>query len=135
MAILPMADSMRHNGGGAAYTDGATERSFADHLVALGKVQPQAMERAQHLAVESQERLESVLTRLGLITERDLAEALSQFLGLPIPAAADYPPQPILEDQLGRRFLREAKVLPLKESADSVVVAMANPLDAYAVQA
>jgi len=93
------------------------------------------MERAQHLAIESQERLESVLTRLGLITERDLAEALSHFLGLPIAAAADYPPQPILEDQLGRRFLREAKILPLRESPDSVIVAMANPLDAYAVQA
>ena len=128
MAILPMADSTRHNGG-------ATEGSFADHLVTLGKVQPQAIERAQHLAVESQERLESILTRLGLITERDLAEALAQFLNLPLAAAADYPPQPILEDQLGRKFLREAKVLPLREVPEGVVVAMANPLDSYAMHA
>jgi general secretion pathway protein E len=130
MAILPMADSVRHNGGTPV-----ARPSFAEHLVALGKVQPQAIERAQHLAVESQERLESVLTRLGLITERDLAEALSQFLDLPLAAAADYPPQPILEDQLGRKFLREAKVLPLRELPEGVVVAMANPLDSYAMHA
>src|SRR5437016_8262221 len=130
MAVISTAEVVRAGNGGLL-----SELSFAEHLVASGKVQPQAMERAQHLAVESRERLESVLTRLGLITERDLAEALSQFLGLPIAAAADYPPQPILEEQLGRRFLREAKVLPLKESSNSVVVAMANPLDAYAVQA
>src|SRR5436309_12793291 len=113
MAVILAAEPARVGNGGLV-----SERSFAAHLVAAGKVQPQAMERAQHLAVESQERLESVLTRLGLITERDLAEALSQFLGLPIAVAADYPPQPILEDQLGRRFLREAKVLPLRESAE-----------------
>lgn len=130
MAVIATAGAARVGNAGLV-----SDLSFAAHLVAAGKVQPQAMERAQHLAVESQERLESVLTRLGLITERDLAEALSEFLGLPIAAAADYPPQPILEDQLGRRFLREAKVLPLKEGPDSVIVAMANPLDAYAVQA
>jgi general secretion pathway protein E len=113
----------------------AAERSFAEHLVACGKVQPQAIERAQHLAVESQERLESVLTRLGLVSERDLAEALSQFLHLPLAVAADYPPQPILEEQLGRKFLREAKVLPLREVPEGVVVAMANPLDSYAAHA
>src|SRR5205085_5243881 len=130
MAVIATAEAVRSGNGSLL-----SERSFADHLVAAGKIQPQAMDRAQHLAVESQERFESVLTRLGLITERDLAEALSHFLGLPIAAAADYPPQPILEDQLGRRFLREAKVLPLRESPKGVVVAMANPLDTYAVQA
>ncbi|HEY2446763.1 MAG TPA: type II secretion system ATPase GspE [Rhizomicrobium sp.] len=113
----------------------AAERLFAEHLVSSGKVQTQAVERAQHLAVESQERFESVLTRLGLISERDLAESLSEFLSLPLAVAADYPPQPILEEQLGRKFLREAKVLPLREVPEGVVVAMANPLDSYAMHA
>ncbi|HTT85176.1 MAG TPA: type II secretion system ATPase GspE [Rhizomicrobium sp.] len=130
MAALRTAELAHVNG-----SPPPTERSFADYLVAAGKVQPQAMERAQHLALESHERVESVLTRLGLITERDLAEALSQFLDLPLAVATDYPPQPILEDQLGRKFLREAKVLPLKELPEGVVIAMANPLDSYAVQA
>jgi general secretion pathway protein E len=130
MAVLRAADSAHFNGSAPA-----PERSFAEYLIATGKVQPQAIERAQHLALESQERLESVLTRLGLITERDLAETLAEFLKLPLAVATDYPPQPILEDQLGRKFLREAKVLPLKETPEGVVVAMANPLDTYAAHA
>ena len=129
-AEIAAAEFVHANGGAAT-----PERSFAEHLIAIGKVQPQAMERAQHLAVESQERLESVLTRLGLITERDLAETLAEFLDLPLAVAADYPPQPILEDQLERKFLREAKVLPLREVPEGIVVAMANPLDGYAVRA
>ncbi|HEY3779318.1 MAG TPA: type II secretion system ATPase GspE [Rhizomicrobium sp.] len=130
MAVLRTADSAHTNGGAPAL-----DRSFSDYLIAAGKVQPQAVERAQHLALESHERLESILTRLGLLTERDLAETLAKFLDLPLAVAADYPPQPILEDQLGRKFLREARVLPLKEVPEGVVVAMANPLDSYAAHA
>ncbi|HEY1615373.1 MAG TPA: type II secretion system ATPase GspE [Rhizomicrobium sp.] len=130
MALRLAADSTQ--------TDGETPArafSFAEHLIASGKVQAAAVERAQHVAVESQERLESVLTRLGLVSERDLAEALSHFLRLPLAVAADYPQQPLLEEQLGRKFLREARVLPLKEVGEGVVVAMGNPLDTYAMDA
>jgi general secretion pathway protein E len=116
-------------------TSPANKGSIADYLVATGKVQAQSVERAEHLATESHERLESVLTRLGLVTERDMAEALSKFLQLPLAVAGDYPTQPILEDVLERKFLREAKVLPLREVPEGVVVAMANPLDDYALHA
>ncbi|HEY1837705.1 MAG TPA: type II secretion system ATPase GspE [Rhizomicrobium sp.] len=108
---------------------------LADHLIKTGKVQPAALERAEHLAGESSEHLVSVLTRLGLISERDLAEALAQVLHLPIAAPGDYPAEPVLEDQLGKKFLRDARVLPLREADGSVVVAAANPLDTYATDA
>jgi general secretion pathway protein E len=108
---------------------------LADHLVRIGKVQAAALERAQHLAGESNEHLESVLTRLGLISERDLAEILAQLLELPIASAADYPAEPILEDQLGRKFLRDARVIPLREAEEGVAVAIVNPLDSYATDA
>jgi general secretion pathway protein E len=77
----------------------------------------------------------SVLTRLGLIGERDLAEALAQILDLPIAAAGDYPAEPILEEQLGKKFLRDARVIPLREVEEGVVIAAANPLDTYATDA
>ena len=108
---------------------------LADHLVRTGKVQAGALERAEHLAGESNEHLVSVLTRLGLISERDLAEALSQLLDLPIAAASDYPAEPVLEEHLGKKFLRDARVIPLRESDEGVVVAAANPLDTYATDA
>src|ERR1700728_1200408 len=110
-------------------------RMLADHLIGTGKVQAGALERAEHLASESNEHLVSVLTRLGLISERDLADALSQLLDLPITAAGDYPGEPVLEEQLGKKFLRDARVIPLREVEEGVVIAAANPLDTYATDA
>jgi general secretion pathway protein E len=109
--------------------------TLADHLIKTGKVQAGAVERAEHLAGESNEPLVSVLTRLGLIGERDLAESLAQLLDLPIAAASDYPAEPILEDQLGKKFLRDARIIPLREVEEGVVIAAANPLDTYATDA
>ncbi len=113
----------------------ADPSAFARHLVDIGKFQFTAFERAKHLAAESNEPLEYVLTKLGLISERDLAEAMAQFLNLPLATVADYPAEPVLEDQLAQKFLREAKVIPLKELPNSVAVAMVNPLDAYVTDA
>ncbi|HEX3810896.1 MAG TPA: type II secretion system ATPase GspE [Rhizomicrobium sp.] len=114
---------------------GRERQMLADHLVKTGKVPASALERAQHLATESNENLESVLTRMGLLGERDLAEMLAQLLGLPVAASSDYPAEPILEEHLGRKFLRDARVLPLREEDGRVVVAVANPLDTYATDA
>jgi general secretion pathway protein E len=120
---------------GSAHAQVLDRRALADHLIRAGKVQAGALERAEHLAGESNEPLVSVLTRLGLIGERDLAEVLSQILDLPLATAADYPAEPVLEEQLGKKFLRDARVIPLREVEGSVVIAAANPLDTYATDA
>lgn len=84
---------------------------------------------------ESGEQFETVLTRLGLLSERDLVDSLSHFLNMPIATADDFPPAPILEQRLGRDFLRKRQIIPLAERPDSVVVAMALPLDGHAAAA
>ena len=43
-------------------------------------------------------------------------------------AASEYPELPLLEEQVSYRFLREAKALPLRETDEGVVVAMADTL-------
>ena len=105
------------------------------HLVQLGKLPAAGLERAQRLADESGERLELVLTRLGLVSERDLAEALAKLLNLPLVSAKDYPDEPLLEDKFSRKFLKEAQLIPLMDSATGLTVAAVNPLDTYAIEA
>jgi general secretion pathway protein E len=75
------------------------------------------------------------LPKLGLVAERDIAAAASAILKLPLVAARDYPAAPLLEDRLSARFLQEARVLPLAEEDGALAVAMANPLDGYALDA
>lgn len=94
-----------------------------------------ALERAERLSAESGERLGAVLTRLGLISERDLAEAYAALLELPLARIQDFPDAPLLEDRLSRKFLKEAHVLPLAELSEGLAIAMADPLDAAALDA
>ena len=99
------------------------------HLVERGKLDGAGLERAVRLAGSSGERLGSLLPKLGLVSERDLAEALSGLLDLPLVGPADFPETPLLEEKLSPRFLRESRVLPLSEGEDGLVLAMADPLD------
>jgi general secretion pathway protein E len=110
-----------------------TER-LTDHLLAAGKITRGALERAMEAARESDERLETVLTRLGLISEHDLAQAIAAVLGLPLASERDYPAHPILPARLGARFLRDMRAIPLAEG-EKLRIAMISPLDRYAVRA
>ncbi len=80
-------------------------------LVAQGKLEQSALERAERARAESGERLDRVLTRLGLVGERDMAEAMAAELKLPILGADDYPDAPILAGLLWVRFLKNSRVL------------------------
>ncbi len=113
----------------------AFERSIGDLLIERGKLDQANFERAMRLREGSGERLNALLPKLGLVSERDLAQALSDQLGLPLVKAADFPDVPLLEDKLSPRFLREAHVLPLAEKPEGLVLVMADPLDSYATDA
>jgi len=108
---------------------------FAQYLRTGGKVSSDALARAEQIAAESGERLEHVLTRLGVVSDRDLADALADHLKLEIAKREDFPAAPVLEEKLRRGFLRDKQLIPLDERADAVVVAMVNPLDTYACDA
>ncbi len=110
-------------------------QALAACLVDAGKLTPAGALRAERLAAESAERLELVLARLGLVSETDIAQALSALLGLPLAASGDYPAAPVLEDRLNKQFLREAQILPLGESAGAIALAMVDPLNDYAAEA
>lgn len=112
-----------------------TGDGFAAHIVASGRVSPDAMSRARLICESSGERLEIVLTRLGFITERERTDALACYLDMPLARKEDYPASPILLDRFSPKFLADFQFLPLEERADDVAVAMANPLDRYAVDA
>jgi general secretion pathway protein E len=108
---------------------------IAERLVEEGKLDRRGIERAQRLVADSRESLLHVLAKLGLVAERDLAEAIAAVLELPLINAKDYPERPLLEDRLSLRFLREARLVPIADTPDGLVVAMADPLDRFAEEA
>ena len=100
-------------------------------LVAHGRCDARAVERARRVASEGGGRVDAVLCQLGLVSERDLAEAFAALLGLPVAAPARYPAEPVLADRLAARFLRNARALPLGLEAGTLAVALADPLDRF----
>jgi general secretion pathway protein E len=111
------------------------DRALGDLLVKRGKIDGRGLERALRARGDGTDSLLDLLPKLGLAAERDLAEATAQVLTLPLVGTRDYPAAPLFDDKLSARFLHESRVLPLSDDGEAVAVAMANPLDRYALDA
>src|SRR5262249_46824507 len=88
-----------------------------------------ALDRVSRLQINNDERLEALLVKLGLASERDVADALAGELGLGVAQPSDYPDAPLLDGKLTPQFLRHVNVMPLDLREDILVPAMADPLD------
>ncbi|HYZ47575.1 MAG TPA: ATPase, T2SS/T4P/T4SS family, partial [Sphingomonas sp.] len=104
-------------------------------LLVQGLVGPEALERARLVQRETGERFDSVLTRLGLVTEQALAEALAGATGCDLIAADSYPAQPVEGPELSLAFLQDNRCVPVESLADRVRVAVANPFEPFAASA
>ena len=111
-------------------------KRIGDLLTERAGLAPAEVERAVRLQDESGgQRLGALLVSLGLVAERDLAEALSQQLDMPVAASDAYSGAPIGDGVVSPEFLKQVKAIPIEEHADHVVVAMADPLDQYTIDA
>jgi general secretion pathway protein E len=100
-------------------------------LVDSGAIDRRTLDRARRVAAETGARLDQVLTQLGLVSDRGLAEALAQLIAAPLVGAADYPDAPLFHDRLKPKFLRRVRALPIAASDDRATLAMADPLDVF----
>jgi len=105
--------------------------SFEEILRARGILSADALDRAMRVQRESNERLDSVLTRLGLVTEQALAEAMAQSSGREMVGQSRYPSVPVEGPPLALAFLHEMRCIPIEQKDDFVVVAVANPYDSF----
>ncbi|UZJ58365.1 type II secretion system ATPase GspE [Pseudomonas sp. KU26590] len=94
------------------------------------------LERAQRLAQESEgSSLTELLTRLGLVSELDLAKAWASTLQAPLLLAEHVTLSGEPLPELSERFLRHYRLLPIGAHADGVHVLAANPGNAYGLDA
>jgi general secretion pathway protein E len=100
-------------------------------LDALGEgSDPAGLARAAATAEATGERVETVLTRLGIVSEDRLADALCRLSGRPRRRLADAEPNGDALDALGRAFCRGAGLVPLEGGA----LAATDPLDDTAIR-
>ncbi len=109
--------------------------AVAELLAASGRVGVNDLGRARRLADSSGEGLPRLLLRLGLVSEKDLAETYSEVLNLPLAQQQDYPEEAVVEDGISLRFMRDAQVVPLAQDDDGVELALADPADEFTARA
>ncbi len=108
-----------------------TLEQVEEYLRQRRKLSDADLYRAQRVAAEGADSLTRLLVRLGLVSEKDMAEAFSQVLGIPLAQASDYPATPAAENRLAVRFMKDAWVVPLREEEEHVVVSVADPTDPF----
>jgi general secretion pathway protein E len=112
---------------------------IGEALVARGKLDALNLERALKLQEAAKagecERLGALLNRMGFVSERDLFETLAQQQGWVFATGDDFPPIPLLEEQVTYKFLKDSRAIPIHETEHQVTLAMADPTDQYVTAA
>lgn len=104
-------------------------------LVKANALTDSALERAQCAAELSHDRVDRVLLKLGLVDEHAVTNAWASILGIAVVKVDDFPKEPLLGDVLASRFLRNAGLLPVELSEQSLKVAAIDPLDQFSITA
>jgi len=130
MVAVPTEKSMEPFG-----SDHLDER-LCDFLVEHGRLKETDLVRARRLHEENAEgNLIPLLTRLGLVSERDMGEALAELLKVPLLSIKECPEAPPPNVSMSVRFLKQYHVVPIGEDDNKVTLLMADPADTYPVQA
>src|SRR5689334_5768551 len=87
------------------------------------------LDRALELQRERGDKLGKILTDLGFVAQREVLNALSTQLDVPL-LTIEGPPAASPEiEALSPRFLRQFRCLPVAQHDHTVTLAMADPLD------
>ena len=71
----------------------------------------------------------TLLARMGIAGDADIAQALSNVLGISLIKKNEYPSENVIDDLVSDRFLKEQRVMPLSMNDTVLTVAMFDPSD------
>ena len=92
------------------------------------------LNRALQLQAERGDKIGRLLVELGLVSERDVLEALQEQSGLPLLVAHQIPEVPLDLENFSPRFMRQTLCLPVTRHESELTVAMVDPLDHATVE-
>jgi len=99
--------------------------TFGEFLVAKKKLTASDLQSVSNMQVK--DSIGALLVKMGMLSERDLAEAMAEFYTLPLLEKVQFPDTPIIEQNLPSKYLRHNLVLPLSVTESQLEVAVADP--------
>jgi general secretion pathway protein E len=104
---------------------------LGEYLVEQGKITHRDVERALVARAEMGGLFGQILVKLGLVSEVDVCQALSELLAIQLLSAPDYPEEPIEIAGLSLDFMLGNTVVPVAASRESAVFAAVVPQDEF----
>jgi len=104
---------------------------FLAHLSRVHSVTDTSLERARH-AAGNDPRIDKVLLKLGLVSDRLFAETWAAVTGLARANPREFPKTAVLAELLPPPFLKSAEALPLLVQENTLRLAVVDPLDQFA---
>src|ERR1700712_3333262 len=112
----------------------ADAQQVCEWLLANGGLKPIELEKARRLSeTDLDTPLPRLLTRLGIVSEGELARAWAALLPAPRVELEHLPEQLSPLPALSERFLHHHQVAPVGWNDQTLLLAQANPADAYPV--
>ena len=109
------------------------KRSLGESLIEKGIIAAEQLKQADIEAHQAAKPLREILVKKGLINEEDLTVFLSQQLNLPHIELANYLIEPAIIDLVPEALARKHQLIPILKIANSLTVAMVDPLDVLAL--
>ena len=109
------------------------QQNFADLIKEVVGLGDEQLKQALRVQKETNEPLAQILVNMGLMTEKDKAKCLGRQWSIPYVDLAERPPDKEIQKLVPRHLMQRLRAVPLQQNGRRLVVAMANPLDIYAI--
>jgi len=108
-------------------------KRIGDILIESGVITPAQLQDALSRQRKTRERLGRILVEMKAATERQIAQALADQLGLRLVNVAGVRVDPAAVKLVPEVLARKRRLVPVALDGDALVVAVADPLDLYAL--
>jgi type IV pilus assembly protein PilB len=108
-------------------------RTVADIVREVAKISDDQLRQALDVQRETREPLAQILVNMGLITGKEKVRILGRQWGIPFVDLTERPVDRDLLKLVPHHLLQRWKAVPIDRNGPRLVVAMANPLDVYAI--
>ncbi|MEJ6541282.1 MAG: ATPase, T2SS/T4P/T4SS family [Halioglobus sp.] len=106
-------------------------KKLGELLTEQGKLSERDVERTLLAQIEMGDLFGQVLVKLGLVSDHDVAVALSQQLDIPLLSSVDFPQEPIPLANLAQDFLLSNNVVPVAVTDAGITFAASVPQDPF----
>ncbi|MEA2086668.1 MAG: type II secretion system ATPase GspE [Candidatus Caldatribacteriota bacterium] len=111
-----------------------TNKRIGDILIEQGLITPQQLQKALEAQKNgNNKRLGEIFVEAGIITKEELYEVLQFVYETEYVDLSNYVIDPEVISLIPEKIALQFKLIPISKSDDELVIAMANPLDVYAI--